>query len=64
VSKQVRVKPVHRDVVDVERLALALLDIVSQLDEPALAALALDGQRAIERLQLAQAHFPRRESAA
>lgn len=63
-SKQVRIKPVHRDVVDVERLALALLDLVEQLDEPARAALALDAQRAIERLQLAQAHLPRRESAA
>jgi hypothetical protein len=64
VSKQIRIKPVHRDEADVERLAEALLDIVEQLDEPTLAALALDGQRVIERLRLPLAHLPRRESAA
>ncbi len=63
-SKQVRIKPIHRDEVDVERLALALLDVVELVDEPTLAALALEGQRLIDRLQLPQAHLPRRESAA
>lgn len=63
-NKQVRIKPVRREVVDVERLALAFLDIVEQLDEPTLAALALDGERTIERLKLPRAHLPRRESAA
>lgn len=63
-NKQVRIKPVHREVVDVERLSLALLDIVDKLDEPTLSALALEGQRTIERLKLPQARLPRRESAA
>jgi hypothetical protein len=64
VNKQVRIKPAHRDVIDAERLALAFLDIVAQLDEPTLAALALDGQRLVERLHLPEARLPRRESAA
>lgn len=63
-NKQVRIRPVHRDEVDLERLALALLDIVEQLDEATLLALALDGRRTAELLRLPKAHLPRRESAA
>lgn len=63
-NKQVRIKPVRREVVDVERLALALLDLIDQLDEPTLAALALDAQCTIARLQLPEPRLPRRESAA
>jgi hypothetical protein len=64
VNKQIRIRPVHRDEIDLERLALALLDVVEQLDEATLNALAMDGQRTIERLQLTRPRLPRRESAA
>lgn len=63
-SKQVRIEPVHRQEIDVKRLALSLLDLVEQLDEPTLAALALDGQGEITRLGLPRRRLPRREAAA
>ena len=63
-NKQIRIRPVHRDEIDLERLALALLDVVEQIDDATLNALTMDGQRTIERLQLALPRLPRRESAA
>jgi hypothetical protein len=64
VNKQIRIRPVHRDEIDLERMALALLDVVEQLDEATLRALALEGQRTMERLKLPRPRLPRRESAA
>ena len=63
-NKHVRIKPVHRHDADVDRLVVAFLDLVDHLDDPTLAALALDGQRLIERLGLPQVQLPRREAAA
>lgn len=63
-SKHVQIKPVHRSEFDVDRLALALLDIVDLLDDPTLAAVALDGQRELARLGLPARRLPRREAAA
>ena len=63
-SKHISIKPVERDEFDLDTLALALLNIIEELDEPTLQALALDGQRVIKKFQLPVAHLPRRESAA
>jgi hypothetical protein len=44
VSKQIRIVPVYRDQIDVERLAEALLDLIDSLNEEQRARFLADGE--------------------
>jgi hypothetical protein len=49
-SRRIRVTATHRDPIDLDRLATALLAIVGDLDEATRAELAAEGQQLLEEL--------------